>query len=112
MIEMDELLSDARRRGDLGGLRRLLAVAARLQRTSSRSLHPETLAAAERQVSIMLYREDRLLTPGERAEMVALAYEHLIAAPGGGVGAGPGAALRAGVQPRSASPGPIGSGAH
>ena len=81
MTELDELLSDARLRGDLAGLRRLLAVSARLQRTSARSVHPETLAAAERHVSIMLYREDRLLTPGERAEMVALAYEHLIAAP-------------------------------
>ena len=79
MVELDELLADARRRGDLACLRRLLAVAARLQRTSARSLHPETLAAAERHVSIMLYREDRLPKPGERAELIALAYEHLIA---------------------------------
>jgi hypothetical protein len=29
----------------------------------------------------MLYREDRLPTPAERAELVALAYEHLMAPP-------------------------------
>ena len=81
MVELDELLADARRRGDLACLRNLLAVSARLQRTSARSLHPETLAAAERHVSIMLYREDRLPTPAERAERVALAYEHLMTAP-------------------------------